>query len=124
MQPEATLRGGQMEPLAPSGEVGWIFCLSLRGGLKKNDPAAPALARTSRRPRREGTSLFPAKREAKREATKAWQAWPGNQTSSRCLVRSLVRRRGATAARASKSGPPLKRNGILHGSLLAPFSPF
>ena len=37
-----------------------------------------------------GASLFPAKREAKREATKAWQAWPGNQTSSRCLVRSLV----------------------------------
>ena len=35
-------------------------------------------------------SLSPAKREAKREATKAWQAWPGNQTSSRCLVRSLV----------------------------------
>ena len=37
-----------------------------------------------------GTSLFPAKREAKREATKAWQAWPRNQTSWRCLVRSLV----------------------------------
>ena len=36
------------------------------------------------------TSLIPAKREVKREATKAWQAWPGNQTSSRCLVRSLV----------------------------------
>ena len=35
-------------------------------------------------------SLSPAKREVKREATKAWQAWPRNQTSSRCLVRSLV----------------------------------
>ncbi len=34
--------------------------------------------------------FFPAKMEAKREATKAWQARPGNQTSSRCLVRSLV----------------------------------
>ena len=41
-------------------------------------------------PATQGASLFPAKREAKREATKAWQAWPGNQTSSRCLVRSLV----------------------------------
>ena len=28
-----------------------------------------------------GTSLFPAKREVKREVGKAWQAWPGNQTS-------------------------------------------
>ena len=37
-----------------------------------------------------GASLFPAKREVKRELSKAWQAWPGNQTSSRCLVRSLV----------------------------------
>ena len=36
------------------------------------------------------TSLFPAKREVKREATKAWQAWPENQTSPRSLVRSLV----------------------------------
>ncbi len=36
------------------------------------------------------TSLFPAKREVKREASKAWQAWPGNQTSSGSLVRSLV----------------------------------
>ena len=32
------------------------------------------------------TSLFPAKREVKREASKHWQAWPGNQTSSRSLV--------------------------------------
>ena len=189
-----------------------------------------------------GTSLFPAKREVKREVAKAWQAWPRNQTSCRCLVRCLVwgapspgrpngmsaamlscgptpspngeaptvsndsrgrtsgecgwapsraqvgargrhtflegsapgggggapqrkrphgalpfsprkgkrkgklpkrgrrgqetrlppdvwlevwfRRRGATAAQASKSGPLLKRNGVLHGSLLAPFSPF
>ena len=37
-----------------------------------------------------GTSLFPAKREVKREARKAWQAWPGNQTPPRSLVRSLV----------------------------------
>ena len=37
-----------------------------------------------------GASLFPAKREVKRELSKAWQAWLGNQTSSRCLVRSLV----------------------------------
>ena len=36
------------------------------------------------------TSLFPAKREVKREVAKAWQAWPGNQTSPRSLVRSLV----------------------------------
>ena len=69
------------------------------GGLMKNGPAAPALASASRRPHREGTSLFPAKREAKREATKAWQAWPGNQTSSRCLVRSLV------SAAGGYSGP-------------------
>ena len=61
----------------------------------KNGPAALALAGASRRPRREGTSLFPAKREVKREVDKAWQAWPGNQTSSRCLVRSLVGRGGA-----------------------------
>ena len=27
------------------------------------------------------TSLFPARREVKREVGKAWQAWPGNQTS-------------------------------------------
>ena len=39
---------------------------------------------------RGGTSLFPAKREVKREVPKAWQAWPRNQTSSRCLVISLV----------------------------------
>ena len=39
---------------------------------------------------RGGTSLFPAKREVKREVAKAWQAWPRNQTSCRCLVRSLV----------------------------------
>ena len=31
-----------------------------------------------------------AKREAKREAMKHWQAWAGNQTSSRSLVGSLV----------------------------------
>ena len=37
-----------------------------------------------------GTSLFPAKREVKREVSKALQAWPGNQTSPRGLVRSLV----------------------------------
>ena len=36
------------------------------------------------------TSLFPAKREVKREARKAWQAWQGNQTSWRSLARSLV----------------------------------
>ena len=28
-----------------------------------------------------GASFFPAKREVKREVGKAWQAWPGNQTS-------------------------------------------
>ena len=41
-------------------------------------------------PPKGGTSLFPAKREVKREVAKAWQAWPRNQTSCRCLVRSLV----------------------------------
>ena len=56
----------------------------------KNGPAALALAGASRRPRREGTSLFPAKIEVKREVDKAWQAWPGNQTSYKGLVRSLV----------------------------------
>ena len=37
-----------------------------------------------------GTSLFPAKREVKREVLKVWLAWPGNQTSWKSLVRSLV----------------------------------
>ena len=40
MQPEATPRGGQMEPLAPSGEVGWIFCL--RGAEEKRPSHACA----------------------------------------------------------------------------------
>ena len=40
MQPEATSRGGQMEPLAPSGEVGWIFCL--RGAEEKRPSRACA----------------------------------------------------------------------------------
>ena len=57
----------------------------------------------------EVTSLFPAKREVKKEVAKARQAWAGNQTSSRSLVRSLVcaaaRRGEAAAAEASKSGP-------------------
>ncbi len=39
---------------------------------------------------RAGSFPSPAKREVKREASKRWQAWPGNQTSSRSLVRSLV----------------------------------
>ncbi len=58
-------------------------------------------------------SLYPAKREAKREASKRWQAWAGNQTSSRSLVGSLVRaaarRGGSVAAQASKSGALAKR---------------
>ena len=47
MQPEATSRGGQMEPLAPSGEVGWIFCLREAdekrpsGACARQDLAAP-----------------------------------------------------------------------------------
>ena len=60
-------------------------------------------------PPRQGASLFPANREAKREATKAWQAWPGNQTSSRSLVRSLVwpaGRGGGREAAQSDLRPP------------------
>ena len=60
---------------------------------KQNGPSSPAsfsLARAAFWPLAGGTSLFPAKREVKREVAKAWQAWPRNQTSCRCLVRSLV----------------------------------
>ncbi len=44
------------------------------------------------------SSPFPAKRELKRELAKAWQAWTGNQTSCRSLVRSLVCMRSAHPA--------------------------
>ena len=67
-----------------------------RTGFEHGGPGASIQGPT---PPTQGASLFPAKREAKREATKAWQAWPGNQTSSRCLVRSLV------SAAGGYSGP-------------------
>ena len=58
-------------------------------------------------------SLFPAKREVKREVSKAWQAWPGNQTSGGSLVRSLVcaaaRGGGLRRPRPPQSEPLTKR---------------
>ena len=73
-------------------------------------------------------SLFPVKREAKREVAKAWQAWPRNQTSSRSLVRSLVWVGrpwwGSTTAPIKNQGPNLKRNVVHTESKLAPFSSF
>ena len=47
MQLEAASRGGEMTPLAPSGEVAWIFCLReaeekrSSGACALQDPAAP-----------------------------------------------------------------------------------
>ena len=66
-----------------------LCCLGASGaklerGTGRGFPRPPSI------PPGRGASLFPAKREVKRELSKAWQAWPGNQTSSRCLVRSLV----------------------------------
>ena len=67
-------------------QVGWNFCLR---GVDEKRPGrtcehfmllAPTLAMLW--PPAGVTSLFPAKREVKREVGKAWQAWPGNQTSS------------------------------------------
>ena len=76
-----------------SGECGWAPSRAQVGARGRHtflEGSAPAGGSTPKEAPTWGTSLFPAKREAKREATKAWQAWPGNQTSSRCLVRSLV----------------------------------
>ena len=72
-------------PLGLTMQVGWDFCL--RGSIRKEaglDPerfmwAGLCLATLSLP--MGATSLFPAKREVKREVGKAWQAWPGNQTS-------------------------------------------
>ena len=59
-------------------------------------------------PTQGGHFPFPATREAKREATKAWQAWPGNQTSPRCLVRSLVSLAGCFAHLHASRPCPLR----------------
>ena len=71
-----------------------------------------------------GTSLFPAKREAKREATKAWQAWPGNQTSSRCLVRSLVSAAGGYGGPGFEIRVPLETKWCPKGMPSGPILPF
>ena len=70
------------------------------------------------------TSLLPAKREVKREVGKAWQAWPGKQTSWKSLVRSLFGRGWAKCNEAVESGSLLAEKCFLHESILAPFSPF
>ena len=121
MQPEATSRGGQMEPLAPSGEVGWIFCL--RGAEEKRSSRACDGQDLAAPPPR-GHFTFPAKREAKREATKAWQAWPGNQTSSRCLVRSLVSAAGGYAGPGFEIRVPLETKWCPKGMPSDPIPPF
>ena len=68
----------------------------------------------------EATSLFPAKREVKREVRKAWQAWPGNQTLTRSLVRSLVGAGGrggvGVAASVKNQGCHLDRKLVPTGS--------
>ena len=66
-----------------------------------------------------GASLFPAKREVKRELSKAWQAWLGNQTSSRCLVRSLVCLAGFVTPARSPSSYPMGRLGTTGDSQMA-----
>ena len=74
---------------------------------KENGPPSPAsfsLARAAFWPLAGGTSLFPAKREVKREVAKVWLAWPGNQTSSRSLVRSLVWPAGRGGGREAARG--------------------
>ena len=81
-------------PWALSGQVSWNFC------LREADEKAPSLtcehfiaaapAFTTLWPPKWITSLFPAKGEVKREVLKVWLAWPGNQTSLKSLVRSLV----------------------------------
>ena len=70
------------------------------------------------------TSLFPAKREVKREVGKAWQAWPGNQTSWKSLVRSLVGRGWAKCSEGRRIRTLLAENCFLHESVLAPFPLF
>ena len=74
---------------------------------KQNGPSSPAsfsLARAAFWPLAGATSLFPAKREVKREVAKVWLAWPGNQTSSRSLVRSLVWPAGRGGGREAARG--------------------
>ena len=74
---------------------------------KQNGPPSPAsfsLARAAFWPLAGATSLFPAKREVKREVAKVWLAWPGNQTSSRSLVRSLVWPAGRGGGREAARG--------------------
>ena len=66
-----------------------------------------------------GASLFPAKREVKRELSKAWQAWLGNQTSSRCLVRSLVCLAGFVTPARGPSSYPMGRLGTTGDSQMA-----
>ena len=65
----------------------------------------------------EVTSLFPAKREVKREVRKAWQAWPGNQTLTRSLVRSLV---GAGGRGGVGGGGERQKSGLPFGSKASP----
>ena len=87
---------GPRPPMALRVQVGWDFLLrgadEKRPGLDRKGFIQVGRSLAALSPPTGGTSLFPAKREVKREVGKAWQAWPGNQTSWKSLVRSLVGR--------------------------------
>ena len=103
-------------PILPFLEVFWAQINEEREGWGSGCGPKP--------PRRGGTSLFPAKREAKREATKAWQAWPGNQTSSRCLVRSLVSAAGGYSGPGFEIRVPLETKWYPTRKSSGPILPF
>ncbi len=109
--PEAVEENGSAcLPLASGGQVSWNFCFRGADGKRPGRACvhfavvAPTLAILW--PPAGVTSLFPAKREVKREVCKAWQAWPGNQTSSKCLVRSLVGAGGAWSGPGPQNQDP------------------
>ena len=70
------------------------------------------------------TSLFPAKREVKREVSKAWQAWPGNQTSCKGLVGSLVGAGGAWSGPGPQIRIPLETKRYPTRNVSGPILPF
>ena len=72
-------------PLGLRAQVGWDFCSRVADekwpGLDRKGFMWVGLSLAALSVPTGDTSLFPAKREVKREVGHAWQAWPGTQTS-------------------------------------------